>query len=104
MTAVKPQIDSTRLDLAREFREKPYGRHSDELQRLLNAMRGGPNAGRLVALCTRRHREWVLARLGPTPHAPIARIDDHVFHSFDDVEWEIFKIRWREMTGQELRV
>jgi hypothetical protein len=96
------KIDPSRTDLAREFRAKPYGRHSDDLQRLLNIMRGGPNAGRLVALCIRRHKEWALGRLGATPLDPITRVDDRVFHTFDDIEWEIFKIRWHELTGQEL--
>lgn len=96
------KIDPSRTDLAREFRARPYGRHSDELQRLLNIMRGGPNAGRLVALCVKRHREWVLGRLGPTPQSPVTQVDGRVFRSFDDIEWEIFRIRWRELSGQEL--
>ena len=97
-------LDPERLDLAREFRAKPYGTRSDELQRVLNLMRGGSSAGRLVALCLRRHREWALARMGKTPLDPIERVDERVFHSFDDAEWEIFRIRWRELTGRELEI
>lgn len=99
-----PKIDPKRTDLAKEFRRQPYGRHSDELQRLLNLMRGGPNSGRLVALCIRRHREWVLGRLGAGPFDPVKRIDDRVFKSFDEIEWEIFRIRWKELSGEELKV
>ena len=58
------EIDPERLDLAHEFKARVYGRHSGELQRVLNRMRGGVNAGRYVILCTKRHREWVLARMG----------------------------------------
>jgi hypothetical protein len=96
------KIDPSRTDLAREFRAKPYGRHSDDLQRVLNIMRGGPNAGRLVALCVKRHKEWVLGRIVTTPQAPIERVDGRVFNSFEAIEWEIFKIRWRDLTGQEM--
>ena len=98
-----PKIDPKRIDLAREFRKQPYGLHTDELQRLLNIMRGGPNAGRLVALCVRRHKEWVLGRMGAGPLDAIKRIDNRVFNSFDEIEWEIFKIRWKELSGEELK-
>ncbi len=98
------KIDPKRLDLAREFKRQPYGLHSDELQRLLNTMRGGPNVGRLVALCVRRHKEWVLGRMGATPLEAIKRIDTRVFYSFEDIEWEIFKTRWKELSGEELKV
>jgi hypothetical protein len=57
------EIDPERHDLAREFKACIYGRHSGELQRVLNRMRGGINAGRYVIICT-GHREWVLARMG----------------------------------------
>jgi len=64
-------IDPERLDLAREFKACIYGRHSGELQRVLNRMRGGVNAGRYVIICTKRHREWVLARMGQRAGDPI---------------------------------
>jgi len=98
------KLDPDRLDLAREFKAQPYGRHSDDLQRLLNAMRGGGFAGRLVAICLRRHKEWALGRMGAGPYDAIRRIDARVFTAFEDIEWEIFRIRWREMTGRELSV
>ena len=37
-----------RLDLAEEFRRNPYGRHSGELQHILNLFRTGPFAGKYV--------------------------------------------------------
>lgn len=98
------KIDPKRTDLAKEFRKQPYGIHSDELQRVLNIMRGGPFAGRLVALCIRRHKEWTLGRLGATPHDPVKRVDSRVFSSFEDIEWEIFKLRWKELSGEELKI
>lgn len=96
------RIDPERLDLAREFRAQPYGRHSGELQRVLNRMRGGANAGRYVLVCTKPHREWALARLGPCRGAPVALVPGHVFTTLAAAEWAVFKLRWKALTGREL--
>jgi hypothetical protein len=96
------EIDPARLDLAREFKGRPYGRHSGELQRVLNRMRGGPNAGRYVIICTKRHREWVLARMGARPGEPPTTVSGFVFHSEEEAEWAVFKLRWHDLTGREL--
>jgi hypothetical protein len=96
------EIDPDRLDLAREFRRQPYGRHSAELQRVLNRMRGGPNDGRYVLICTRRHREWVLARMGAQPGAPIDPVPGYRFASIAEAEWAVFRLRWKALTGRDL--
>ncbi len=98
------EIDPERLDLAREFKAQIYGRHSGELQRVLNRMRGGANAGRYVIICTKRHREWVLARMGQKLGDPIEPIPERVFRSEEEAEWVVFKLRWRELTGRELAI
>lgn len=98
------EIDPDRLDLAREFRERPYGRHSGELQRVLNRMRGGENPGRYVLICTRRHREWMLGRMGKRPGDPIERVPGYLFYSYEDAEWSVFKLRWQELTGRTLEI
>ena len=98
------EIDPERLDLAREFKARIYGRHSGELQRVLNRMRGGPNAGRYVIICTKRHREWVLARMGQRPGEAIEPMPEQVFRSEEEAEWAVFKLRWRELTGRELAI
>ena len=98
------EIDPERLDLAREFKAQIYGRHSGELQRVLNRMRGGANAGRYVVICTKRHREWVLARMGERAGDPIERVPGHVFASKGEAEWAVFKLRWRALTGRELPI
>ncbi|MGE0118918.1 MAG: hypothetical protein AB7S71_19335 [Dongiaceae bacterium] len=98
------EIDPERLDLAHEFKARIYGRHSGELQRVLNRMRGGANAGRYVILCTKRHREWVLARMGERAGDPIAPVPGHVFRSRAEAEWAVFKLRWRELTGRDLPI
>jgi hypothetical protein len=98
------EIDPERLDLAREFKAQIYGRHSGELQRVLNRMRGGANAGRYVIVCTKRHREWALARMGERAGDSIEPIAGYVFGSKAAAEWAVFKLRWRELTGRELAV
>jgi hypothetical protein len=98
------EIDPERLDLAHEFKARIYGRHSGELQRVLNRMRGGVNAGRYAIICTKRHREWVLARMGQRAGDPIEPVLGHVFRSEEEAEWVVFKLRWRELTGRELAI
>jgi hypothetical protein len=98
------EIDPERIDLAREFKALIYGRHSGELQRVLNRMRGGPNAGRYVIICTRRHREWVLARMGERAGDPIEPVPGHVFGAKAEAEWAVFKLRWRALTGRDLPI
>ena len=97
-------IDPESLDLAREFKSCIYGRHSGELQRVLNRMRGGPNAGRYVIVCTKRHREWALARMGQRAGDPLEPVPGPVFHSDEEAEWAVFKLRWRDLTGRELPI
>ena len=97
-------IDPERTDLAREFKACVYGRHSGELQRVLNRMRGGGNAGRLVIVCTKRYEKWTLARMGQRPGDPLVPVPGYEFHSDEAAEWAVFKVRWRELTGRELTI
>lgn len=94
-------IDPTRLDLAEEFRDKPYGRHSAELQRVLNRMRSEPFDGHYVLLRDGRFGPYRLACLGRTP-ADDVTMTEHVFPSKRAAEWTVFKLRWRRLTGQDL--
>ena len=86
--------------LAEAFRRRPFGPHGPELQRLLWAMRGPPLEGKYVLLCTKPHREWVLGRLTGTAEEPIERVAGHVFADLATAEWEVFKLRWRGLTGR----
>lgn len=96
------EINPARLDLAREFKENPLGRHSGELQRILNRMRGGGNEGRYVLICSKSHQTWVLARLGAAHAAPISVVPGYQFTSLAEAEWTIFKLRWLDLTGEVL--
>ncbi len=98
------RIDPSAVHLAREFRANPWGRHSAELQRVLNAMRSEPLAGRWAVVNTRPHREWVLAQLSGVPGAPPRFYPDIVFGDLKAAEWHIFKQRWQQLTGQALDI
>ena len=89
--------------LAQEFRAQPHGRHSAELQRLLNRMRSEPFDGRHVLVQERKGLPYRLARLGPTPVDPISYTGD-TFVTLEDAEWAVFKLRWRRLFGSDLAV
>jgi hypothetical protein len=97
------QLDPARIDLAEEFRRNPYGRHSGELQRVLHLFRTGPFLGKYVLI--RESRNWPLrvrlARFGTTPHDSVTYTGDE-FTSYAEAEWAVFKLRWKEHTGQDL--
>jgi len=95
------EIDPTRLDLVEEFRRKPYGRHSAELQRVLNRMRSEPFAGHYVLLRDGRFGPYRLGQFGETPADPITPTG-HVFQTVREAEWAVFKLRWKRLTGHDL--
>ena len=96
-------VDPTRLDLAREFRAKPFGGHSVELQQLLHLMRAGPIEGRHFLYITKPHAEWTLARMSETrPLQP--RLIGPVFTRLDEAEFHVFRLRWKELTVEELAI
>lgn len=97
------EIDPERLDLAREFRGNIYGRHSGELQRVLNRMRGGDNAGRYVLVKT-APEEWTLARMGARRGDRPVSVPGYLFRSMEEAEWTVFKLRWKELTGRDLPI
>ena len=96
------KIDPSRLDLALEFRRKPFGEHSADLQAVLNAMRSTPADGKHPLVMTKPHREWTLARMEGDPPRPT--LLDEVFTTLEDAEWHVFRLRWEAMTGEALNV
>jgi hypothetical protein len=97
------RLDPTRTDLALEFKARPFGRHSAELQRVLNLFRSAPLASNWCLVCRKPHREWVLARFGATAREPVKTLGP-VFTSLAAAEWHVFKLRWREHSGRELAI
>lgn len=97
------QVDPAALHLAREFRDRPVGRRSPGLEQVLNLFRAGPVKGKYCLVCVEPFRRWVLGRLsGERGVAPVL-YPNRVFTSIEEAEWEIFKLRWHEATGRELR-
>ena len=97
------KIDPERdFPFAVEFLDRPVGHHSAGLQRLLNLFRGPPLAGKYVLICTKPHREWQLARLSGRRGQPVSIVEGVVFRNLETAEREIFRLRWKEHTGEEL--
>lgn len=98
------QIDPSRVDLAREFKQRPYGEHSPDLQYVLNVMRR-PSATEEfhVLVMTRPHEQWTLARMKPGATQP-PTLTNMVFNSSAEAEWHVFRLRWKALTGQECPV
>ncbi len=97
------EFDPSRLDLAREFKARPFGAHSPDLQYLLNLMRSRETAGRYVLVMTRPHAQWTLARLTDGNHGPPV-LTNTTFDSLEAAEWSVFKLRWEALAGASLAV
>jgi hypothetical protein len=97
------KLDPSRTDLALEFKSKPYGRHSAELQRVLNLFRSDPLPENYCLVCTMPHREWALARFRQTSREPVDLLGP-LFGSLEAAEWAVFKLRWQRHTGQALEI
>ena len=96
-------VDPSRTDLALEFKSRPFGRHSDDLQRMLNLFRSDPLPGNYCLVCTKPHREWALARFGQSSREPVDLLGP-TFGSLAEAEWAVFKLRWQRHTGQKLEI
>lgn len=97
-----PGIGPHRTDLAAEFREKPFGNHSPDLQALLDHMRGGPIHGKYFLWLMDDHSKWKLARFSETPPlTPEAVPDGPVFDNIEDAERYVFVKRWTDLFGAE---
>ena len=93
------RIDPARADLAREYKTRPTGPHSAELQKLLMILRWGNVRGKTVILCTKSESEWQLGRLGPKRGTPMQPYGP-VYRSGAEASWACFRARWQEVTGQ----
>ena len=96
---IDPRRDREVVD---EFRQNPIGHHSPNLQRVLNALRSGPLKGKYVLVCTKPFEEWVLALHPGERRKPIEILREHRFTSKEEAEWAVFRMRWKEHTGEDL--
>ena len=95
------RFDASRLDLAHEYKARPFGEHSPDLQYLLNFMRRpGPEPFH-VLMTDRAGERWTLAvvRSGARERP---RRTNVVFTDLKEAEWHVFKLRWAALSGEEL--
>jgi hypothetical protein len=99
------RVDPIRdLPLAQEFHDSPIGHHSANLQRVLNVLRGGPLKGKYVLVCTIPHKKWQLATLSGERGKPVNLVPNIFFSDLKQAEWDIFRRRWEEHTGEILPI
>ena len=99
----EPSKDESRhRDLIEEFRRHRFGRHSPDLRLLLNRLRGGQGGDPYILICTKPHAEWKLARKPAGRGSPVRLVPGFVFTSPEEAEWEVFRLLWKESTGETL--
>ena len=96
------EIDPARTDLVEEFWRNPSGPHSPELALLVNRLRLMPLNERCILVSTRRDGGWALARLPAERGRPLEILGDREFEDYDDACREVFRLRWRAVTGLDL--
>ena len=96
------EITSSHIHLAREFKAKPYGHHSPELEAALDVLRTINPQGKLIVIRT-GGAEWTVAHLEGDP--PRAVLHEELrLPSAEAAEWAVFKIRWETVTGKALSI
>jgi len=95
------EIDPSRTDLVEEFKANPGGPYSRELTLVVNRLRVMPFADRHVLVCTKRGRQWARAKGRPERGVRIEFIEGRVFDDYDAAVWEVFKRRWKTVTGRD---
>lgn len=98
------QFDGHRADLAQEFKDNRHGPHSEELRRILHRMRTMALEQRYCVVVIEPFRRWALARLSGRRGVPPQIFADRIFTSLAQAEWEIFKLRWRQLSGIALDI
>ena len=97
------RIDPARADLAREYKARPYGPHSAELQKVLLIMRWGGVRGKSVILVTEPDHAFRLGKMGPKRGTPMTEYGPR-YKTAAEASWACFRARWLEATGTECPV
>lgn len=85
-----------------EFRAKPMGEHSPGLQRVLNIMRTYRGGDQYILIARREFEDFVIGRMPPAREDPIVIEDALSFATREEAEWELFRRRWLELTGEHI--
>ncbi|WP_155920783.1 hypothetical protein [Methylobacter luteus] len=94
-------FDPTRTDLALEFYRNLYGRHSADLQYLLNFMREPSKYPHFVFIETVPGEEWAIGKMQHMARA-CHIIGTERFSTVEQAEWHVFKLRWHALGGNTL--
>lgn len=85
-----------------EFRHQPIGAHSPGLMRVLATMRSDPSGNQVILVCLKPFEKWALGSMPPHRDEPIRIESGPVFTSREEAEWEVFRRRWRRLTGEDI--
>ena len=96
------KIKSEHTHLAVEFKARPYGHHSPELEAALDVLRCVNPEGKLIVVRTGTH-EWTVAHLEGEPPRAVLHQDCRL-ETPEAAEWAMFKIRWAAVTGVPLSI
>ncbi|MCA8967145.1 MAG: hypothetical protein KDC48_19860 [Planctomycetes bacterium] len=96
------RITAADLPFAREFLRDPAAPASPGLQRVLNRMRTDTTRGKYVLIAVEPHRRWRLARSPCVRGRPIEIVPGVEFDDRLEAERTVFRLRWRELTGEDL--
>ena len=95
------RIRASDRELAAQFLDNPFVDPTPDQMRLLNRLRWHPISGKYVLVCTRRRKEWTLARLKGRGE-PVEVLCNHVFTDLLEAERFVFRLRWKAATGEEI--
>lgn len=98
------KIDASRLDLARQFRDRPFGPHCADLQKVLKILRWDPIDDRIIAVQPERGARWQLARSTGRKGSPIEIFEGPGYGTPAEAQWAIFRARWERHTGHPLQL
>lgn len=96
------QITDEDLVYAAKFRDDPLGVAGPGLQRIHNLLRGGPKSGKYVLIVKEPFKRWGLGRMPAERGQPVEILPEWEFTDLAVAEWEVFKLRWKASTGQDL--
>jgi hypothetical protein len=98
---IDPAVDRQYIE---EMRRNPIGAHSPGLQRVLNTLRTDKSGRQVILVVLKPFEKWVLGEMPPDRRDPITIEDGPIFTSREEAEWEIFRRRWFQHTGENINL
>ena len=94
--------DGNRQDLVDEYRNNLRGPFSPELQKILDHMRTSPLTGRYALRVIIPFQKFALVQLSGVRGVPPSDINGITYDTIPEAEWDIFRRRWKGITGVTL--